>query len=77
MQMRTGFAVTTRASHVALVLKNLLAKAGDPKTQVPFLGWEDPLEEEMADHSSILPWKVPWTEEPGRLHSMGLQRQLD
>ena len=70
MQMRTGFAVTTRASHVALVLKNLLAKAGDPKTQVPFLGWEDPLEEEMADHSSILAWETPWTEETGGLWSM-------
>ena len=34
---------------------------------VQSLGWEDPLEEEMATHSSILPWKIPWTEEPGRL----------
>ena len=38
------------------------------------LGQEDPLEEEMATHSSILAWEVPWTEEPGRLQSMGLQR---
>ena len=38
------------------------------------LGWEDPLEEEMETHSSILVWKIPWTEEPGRLLSMGLQR---
>ena len=38
------------------------------------LGWEVPLEEEMATHSSILAWKIPWTEEPGRLHSMGSQR---
>ena len=37
------------------------------------LGQEDPLEEEMATHSSILPWKIPWTEEPGGLHSLGLQ----
>ena len=44
------------------------------ETQVPSLGWEDPLEKEMATHSSILTWKIPWTEEPGRLQSMGLQR---
>ena len=41
---------------------------------VPSLGWEDPLEEEMATHSSILSWKIPWAEEPGGLQSMGLQR---
>ena len=41
---------------------------------VPSLGQEDPLEEEMTTHSSILVWNVPWTEEPGRLQSMGLQR---
>ena len=38
------------------------------------LGWEDPLEEEMATHSSILAWEMPWTEEPGGLQSMGSQR---
>ena len=37
------------------------------------LGWEDPLEKEMAIHSSTIAWKIPWTEEPGRLQSMGLQ----
>ena len=37
------------------------------ETQVLFLGWEDPLEEEMATHSSILAWRIPWTEEPGGL----------
>ena len=42
--------------------------------RVPSLGWEDPLEKEMATHSSTLAWKIPWTEEPGRLQSMGLQR---
>ena len=42
--------------------------------QVQSLGWEDPLEEEIAIHSSFLDWKVPWTEEPGRLQSMGQQR---
>ena len=43
-------------------------------TQVQSLGQEDPLEKEMATHSSILAWKIPWMEEPGRLRSMGLQR---
>ena len=41
------------------------------ETQVPFLGWEYPLEKEMATHSSILAWKIPWTEKPGGLQSMG------
>ena len=44
------------------------------ETQVQSLGQEDPLEEEMATHSSILAWKIPWTEEPGGLQSMGSQR---
>ena len=44
------------------------------ETQVRALGWEDPLEEEMAVHSSIIAWKIPWTEEPGRLQSKGSQR---
>ena len=44
------------------------------KTGVPSLGWEDPLEKGMATHSSILGQRTPWTEEPGRLQSMGLHR---
>ena len=44
------------------------------ETWVPSLGWEDPLEKEMATHSTILAWKIPWMEEPGRLQSMGSQR---
>ena len=44
------------------------------ETQVRSLGWEDPLEEERATHSSILAWEIPWTEEPGWLLSMGSQR---
>ena len=44
------------------------------ETWVQSLGREDPLEEEMATHSSIFAWKIPWTEEPGRLQSIGLQR---
>ena len=44
------------------------------ETQVQSLGWEDPLEKEMAIYSTILAWRILWTEEPGRLQSMGLQR---
>ena len=44
------------------------------ETQVRSLGWEDPLEKEMATHSSTLAWKIPWTEEPGGLQSMGSRR---
>ena len=44
------------------------------ETWVPSLGWEDLLEKEMAIHSSTIVWKIPWTEEPGRLQSMGWQR---
>ena len=44
------------------------------ETRVQSLGQEDPLEKEMATFSSILAWKIPWTDEPGRLQSMGLQR---
>ena len=54
-------------SLVAQILKNLPAML---ETQVQSLGWEDPLEKEMANHSSILAWKIPWTEEPGRLLSV-------
>ena len=55
---------------VAQMVKNLLAVQ---ETWVPSLGREDPLEEGMATHSSILAWRTPWTEEPGRLQSMRLQ----
>ena len=53
------------------VVKNLFAKQ---ETQVRFLGQEDPLEKEMATHSSILAWEIPWTEEPGELQSMNSQK---
>ena len=59
------------ASLVAQLVKNLPAIQD---TWVQSLGWEDPLEKEMTCHSSILAWKIPWTEEPGRLESMGSQR---
>ena len=44
------------------------------ETSVQSLGWEDPLEKQKATHSSILAWRIPWTEEPGRIQSMGSQR---
>ena len=47
------------------------------ETRVRSLGWEDPLEKEMAIHSSTIAWKIPWTEEPGRLQSMGTRKELD
>ena len=62
---------TTRASLETQRLKRLPAMW---ETQVWTLGWEDPLEKEMATHSSILAWRIPWTEEPGGLPSTGLQR---
>ena len=59
------------AFQVELVVKNLPTKAGDLRTQVPSLGQEDPLEKNTAIHSSILAWRIPWTEEPGGLQSTG------
>ena len=56
---------------MASVFKHLPAMR---ETRVQFLGWEDPLETEMAIHSSTLAWKIPWMEEPDRLQSMGSQR---
>ena len=56
---------------MAQMVKNLPAMR---ETWVRFLGWEDPLEKEMATHSSILAWEIPWTEEPGGLQSMWMQR---
>ena len=53
------------------MVKNLPAKQ---ETQVPSQGWEDPLENGMATHSSIIAWRIPYTEEPPGLQSMGLQR---
>ena len=55
-------------------VKNLPANAGDKRTRVQSLGQEDSLGEGMATHSSILAWRIPWTEEPHMLQSMGFQR---
>ena len=54
---------------VTQMVKNLPAMQ---ETRVQTLGWKDPLEKGMATHFSILAWKIPWTEEPGRLHFMGV-----
>ena len=62
------------ASQVVLVVKNPPANARDTEMQVRSLGWEDPLEEIMATHSSIFAWRIPGTEEPGGLQSLGLQK---
>ena len=59
-----------QASLVAQMVKTLPAVQ---ETQVQSLGWEDPLEKGMATHSCILAWRMPWTEEPGGLQSMGSQ----
>ena len=61
------------ASLMVQTVKNLPAMQ---ETQVQFLGWKDSLEKEMATHASILAWEIPGTEEPGRLQSMGLQKNL-
>ena len=60
-------------SRVAQTVNNLLAIW---KTWVPSLGWEDPLEKGMATHCSIFAWRIPWTEEPGKLQSMGSQSDM-
>ena len=66
-----GRALLTPLSLVAQTVKNLPATQ---ETGVQSLGWEDALKKEKATHSSILAWKIPWTEEPGRLQSTGSQR---
>ena len=68
----TVFAILIiQTSLVAQTVKRLFTMR---ETQVRSLGREDPLEKEMAIHSSTIAWKIPWTEEPGRLQSMGSQR---
>ena len=60
-----------KTSLVAQIVKHLSTMQ---ETRVRSLGWEDPLEKEMAVHSRTVAWKIPWTEEPGKLQSMGSQR---
>ena len=58
----------------SLIAQRLKCLPGMWETWVRSLGWEDPLEKEMATHSSTLAWRIPWREEPGRLQSMGSLR---
>ena len=66
-----------QASPIAQEVKNLPAIQETQETRVQSLGQEDPLEEEMATHSTILAKRIPWTKEPGRLQSIGLQTRLN
>ena len=63
-----------REAKTSLVSQLLKSPPSMRETWVQSLGWEDPLEKEMATHSSIRAWRIPWTEEPGGLQSMGSQR---
>ena len=73
-----GFSVTLRSpfreAQVTLVVKNLPVHTGDTRLSGSAPEWEDPLEEGMATHPSILAWRISWTEELGGLQSMGSQR---
>ena len=62
---------------MAQTVKNLPAMQETQEMQVRFLDWEDPLEKETATHSNILAWRIPWTEEPGRLRSWGRKVRHD
>ena len=62
------------AALVAQTVKNLPAVQQTQETRVPSVGGEDLLEEKMATQSNSIAWEIPWTDKPGRLHSMGLQR---
>ena len=65
-----------RASQVAQWVKNMPAMQETQEIYVRFLSWEDSLEKAMATHSSVLAWRIPWTEEPGGLQSIG-HKKLD
>ena len=71
MQIFEVISLSLGTSLVAQTIKHLPTMQ---ETWVQSLGWEDALEKEMATHSSILAWNIPWTEEPGRLQSTGSQR---
>ena len=72
--MDKGNSVTLSVIWASLVAQMVKCLPAIWETQVQFPGREDPLEKEMATHSSTLAWKIPWTEEPGRLQSMASQR---
>ena len=66
--------MTERLYYYSLVAQTVKRLSTMQETRVRALDWGDPLEKEMATHSSILAWRIPWTEEPGGLQSMGSQR---
>ena len=77
--MQSHFSLGNNRSLISLIRSSLVAQmvkrlSTMRETWVRSLGREDPLEKEMAIHSSTIAWKIPWTEEPGRLQSMGSQR---
>ena len=75
MMKRTSFfGVSSGGLRAFLVAQRLKHLPTMWETWVRSLGWEDPLEKEMAIHSNIVAWRIPWTEEPGGLQSMGSQR---
>ena len=75
LEALVAFIVLAEAVHgTSLVAQMVKRLSTMQETRVQSLGWEDPLEKEMAIHSRTIAWKIPWTEEPGRLQSMGSQR---
>ena len=72
--LECSFQVQRKFKMGILVAQRLKRLPAVQETRVWSLSWEDPLEKEMATHSSILAWRIPWREEPGRLQSMGSQR---
>ena len=70
---REGIGYSVQNSWASLVAQRVKNMPAMRETWVQYMGWEDPLEKGMATHSSILAWRIPLTEEPGRLKSMGLQ----
>ena len=68
-----GIGYPLQYSWPSLVAQTVKNPPAMQETWVPSVAWEDPLEEGMATHSSILAWRIPWTEEPGGLQSMGSQ----
>ena len=71
---QTGLSVVTSMEGASLVAQKVKNVPEMQETQVQSIGWTDSLEKEMATHSSIFTWEIPWTEEPGRLQSVASQR---
>ena len=74
LNLCSSYPLLAKSSLASLVAQRVKGLPTMQETWVWFLGWEDPLEKEIATHSSTLAWKIPWMEKSGRLQSMGLQR---